>query len=193
MSRRRATSATDRLRSAIICTAWAVGRKPDPRKVGQAHRTLDALGNRCGGRAAGGTPGKGAQAARPGPAKLGLYLYYLPPHSPVLNRIELVFKQGERHDPPTRRFISRAELRAAVGAGRDAFRQRLRPNRDNPRRPAAWVMSAQAWPSSTWAASSTYPRRTSVARACHNWFGFHRRTPGPVARRATTAAYACRV
>lgn len=77
------------------------------------------------------------KAARPGLAKLGIYLYYLPAYRPELNRIEPVFKQVKHHDMPTRSFTSRADLRMAVEAGFDAFRRRLRPKGDNPLRLAA--------------------------------------------------------
>src|SRR5437660_211887 len=53
------------------------------------------------------------RAARPGLAKLGIYLYYLPPYSPELNRIEPVFKQVKHHEMPTRSFTTRADLRKA--------------------------------------------------------------------------------
>ena len=74
---------------------------------------------------------KVVKAARPGLAKLGIYLYYLPPYSPELNRIEPVFKQVKHHDMPTRSFTSKADLRVAVEAGFEAFRDRLRPKSDN--------------------------------------------------------------
>jgi transposase len=80
---------------------------------------------------------KVVKAARPGLAKLGIHLYYLPPYSPELNRIEPVFKQVKHHHIPIRSFTSRADLRAAVEAGFDAYRRRLRPKRDNQLRPAA--------------------------------------------------------
>ena len=54
---------------------------------------------------------KVVKAARPGLAKLGIYLYYLPPYSPELNRIEPVFKQVKHHEMPTRSFTTRADLR----------------------------------------------------------------------------------
>lgn len=38
---------------------------------------------------------KVVKAARPGLAKLGIYLYYLPPHSPELNRIEECLELGK--------------------------------------------------------------------------------------------------
>jgi putative transposase len=80
---------------------------------------------------------KVVKAARPGLARLGIYLYYLPAYSPELNRIEPVFKQVKHHDMPTRSFTSKADLRVAVEAGFDAFRQRLRPKADNQLRLAA--------------------------------------------------------
>lgn len=80
---------------------------------------------------------KVVKAARPGLAKLGIYLYYLPPYSPELNRIEPVFKQVKHHDMPTRSFTTRADLRAAVEAGFETYRSRLRPKDDNHPRLAA--------------------------------------------------------
>ena len=43
---------------------------------------------------------KVVKAARPALAKLGIYLYYLPPYSPELNEIECVFKQVKHHEIP---------------------------------------------------------------------------------------------
>jgi transposase len=77
------------------------------------------------------------KAARPGLAKLGIYLYYLPAYSPELNRIEPVFKQVKHHEMPTRSFTSKAELRKAVEDGFDAYRQRLRTKSDKEPRLAA--------------------------------------------------------
>ena len=68
---------------------------------------------------------KAVKAARPGLAELGIYLYYLPPYSPELNRIEPVFKQIKHHDMPVRSFTAKADLRKAVEDGFDAFRTRL--------------------------------------------------------------------
>jgi hypothetical protein len=48
-----------------------------------------------------------------------------------LNRIEPVFKQVKHHDMPTRSYTSKADLRAAVEAGSDVYRRRLRPKVDN--------------------------------------------------------------
>jgi transposase len=80
---------------------------------------------------------KVVKAARPGLAKLGIYLYYLPPYSPELNRIEPVFKQVKHHDMPTRSFTSKADLRKAVEDGFETFRRRLRPKCNNELRLAA--------------------------------------------------------
>jgi transposase len=77
------------------------------------------------------------KAARPGLARLGIYLYYLPAYSPELNRIEPVFKQVKHHDMPTRSFTSKADLRLAVEDGFDAYRRRLAEKGNiQPRRPA---------------------------------------------------------
>lgn len=80
---------------------------------------------------------KAVKAARAGLAKLGIFLYHLPPYSPELNRIEPVFKQVKHHHMPTRSFTSRTDLRVAVEAGFHAYRQRLRPKRDSQPRPTA--------------------------------------------------------
>jgi transposase len=80
---------------------------------------------------------KVVKAARPGLARQGIYLDYLPAYSPELNRIEPVFKQVKHHDMPTRSFTSRADLRMAVEAGFDTVRRRLRLKGDNPLRLAA--------------------------------------------------------
>ncbi len=80
---------------------------------------------------------KAVKAARLDLAKLGIYLYYLPPYSPELNRIEPVFKQVKHHEMPTRSFTSRPDLRKAVEDGFDAYRRRLRTKGDNELRLAA--------------------------------------------------------
>jgi len=80
---------------------------------------------------------KAVKAARPGLAKLGIFLYYLPAYSPELNRIEPVFKQVKHHDMPTRSFTTRADLRKAVEDGFDAYRRRLAARCDNAPRLAA--------------------------------------------------------
>jgi transposase/tRNA A-37 threonylcarbamoyl transferase component Bud32 len=80
---------------------------------------------------------KVVKAARPGLAKLGIYLYYLPPYSPELNEIEPVFKQVKHHEIPTRSHTSKPELRAAVEQGFESYRRKLRPKRNKQLRPAA--------------------------------------------------------
>jgi transposase len=77
------------------------------------------------------------KAARPGLARLGIYLYYLPAYSPELNRIEPVFKQVKHHDIPVRSYATKAELRKAVEDGFDTFRRRLTSKGDNEPRLAA--------------------------------------------------------
>ena len=77
------------------------------------------------------------KAARPGLAKQGIYLYYLPAYSPQLNRIEAVFKQVKYHEMPVRSYTSKAELRKAVEDGFDTYRRRLQPKGDNQPRLAA--------------------------------------------------------
>jgi transposase len=80
---------------------------------------------------------KVVRAARPGLVKLGIDLYYLPPYSPELNRIEPVFKQVKHHEMPTRSFTSKAELRKAVGDGFETYRRRLREKSNKEPRLAA--------------------------------------------------------
>lgn len=77
------------------------------------------------------------KAARPGLTKLGIYLYYLPPYSPELNRIEPVFKQVKHHDIPVRCYTSKDALRQAVEDGFHTYRQRLLAKSDNQPRLAA--------------------------------------------------------
>lgn len=80
---------------------------------------------------------KVTKAARPGLAKLGIYLYYLPAYSPELNEIEAVFKQVKHHEISQRSHTSKAELRATVEQGFDSYGRKLRPKRDTQLRPAA--------------------------------------------------------
>jgi putative transposase len=77
------------------------------------------------------------KAARPGLAKLGIFLYYLPPYSPELNRIEAVFKQVKHHEMPTRSHTSKAELRVSVEQGFDSYRRKIRPKCEGQPRLAA--------------------------------------------------------
>ena len=80
---------------------------------------------------------KATKAARPGLAKLGIYLYYLPPYSPELNEIEAVFKQVKHHEIPKRSYASKTELREAVDEGFHSYRLKLRPKPCLQFRPAA--------------------------------------------------------
>ena len=80
---------------------------------------------------------KATRAARPALARLGIYLYYLPPYSPELNEIEAVFKQVKHHEMPQRSHASKAELREAVEQGFNRYRLKLRPKPCHQLRPAA--------------------------------------------------------
>jgi putative transposase len=80
---------------------------------------------------------KVVKAARPGLAKLGIYLYYLPAYSPELNEIEPVFKQVKHHEISKRSHTSKGELRATVEQGFDSYGRKLRPKGDKQLRPAA--------------------------------------------------------
>ncbi len=80
---------------------------------------------------------KVAKAARPGLAKVGVFLYYLPPYSPELNRIEAVFKQVKHHEMPTRSHTSKAELRVSVEQGFDSYRRKLQTKGEGQLRLAA--------------------------------------------------------
>jgi transposase len=80
---------------------------------------------------------KVVKAARPGLARLGIYLYYLPAYSPELNEIEPVFKQVKHHEIPQRSHTSKTELRGSVEQGFDAYRKQLRPKGEEQLRPAA--------------------------------------------------------
>jgi transposase len=80
---------------------------------------------------------KVTKAARPGLAKLGIYLYYLPPYSPQLNEIEAVFKQVKHHEIPKRSHPSKPELRASVEQGFHSYADWLRRKANKQLRPAA--------------------------------------------------------
>jgi putative transposase len=77
------------------------------------------------------------KAARPGLAKLGIYLYYLPPYSPELNEIEAVFKQVKHHEIPQRSHTSKAALREAVEEGFAKYGHKLQAKHGKKLRPAA--------------------------------------------------------
>jgi transposase len=57
---------------------------------------------------------KVVQAARPGLEAAGVLLYYLPPDSPELNRIEELWRHVKHEDLPLRSYRTLDDLRAAV-------------------------------------------------------------------------------
>jgi len=77
------------------------------------------------------------RAARKGLADAGIYLYYLPPYSPELNRIEPVFRQVKHQEIPQRSHTTRVGLREAVEGGFNNYGLRLRSNSQRELRPAA--------------------------------------------------------
>ena len=81
--------------------------------------------------------GRVVRAARRGLAARGIYLYFLPPYSPELNRIEGVFRQVKHHEIPYRSHTTRAGLRAAVESGFSGYDRKLRPIPRSKLRPAA--------------------------------------------------------
>jgi putative transposase len=68
---------------------------------------------------------------------LGIYLYFLPPYSPELNRIEPVFRQVKHQEIPQRSHTTRAGLREAVMIGFYNYGRKLRPKCRRELRPAA--------------------------------------------------------
>ena len=54
------------------------------------------------------------KAALPALAAAGVTVYYLPPYSPELNRIEELWRQVKYHELPVRSYRTLADLRAAV-------------------------------------------------------------------------------
>lgn len=77
------------------------------------------------------------RSARKGLADSGIYLYYLPPYSPELNRIEPVFRQVKHQEIPQRSHTNRAGLREAVERGFTNYGRKLQPKRPKELRPAA--------------------------------------------------------
>ena len=57
---------------------------------------------------------KAVKAALPALAAAGVAVYYLPPYSPELNRIEELWRQVKYHGLPVRGYRTLADLRAAV-------------------------------------------------------------------------------
>ncbi len=77
------------------------------------------------------------RAARKDLAEKGIYLYYLPPYSPKLNRIEPVFRQVKHQEIPVRSHTTRSGLGEAVEAGLSNHGRKLRPKSRRQLRPAA--------------------------------------------------------
>ena len=77
------------------------------------------------------------RAARKGLADLKTYLYFLPPYSPEMNRIEPVFRRVKHREIPQRSHTTRAGLREAVERGFTNYGRRLRPISQRELRPAA--------------------------------------------------------
>jgi transposase len=67
----------------------------------------------------------------------GIYLYFLPPYSPELNRVEPVFRQVKHQEIPRRSFTTRKELRDAVALGFSNYGRGLRSKPQKELRPAA--------------------------------------------------------
>jgi transposase len=77
------------------------------------------------------------RAARKGLADRGIYLYYLPPYSPELNRIEPVFRQVKHQEIPRRSYTTRSGLREAVEVGFTNYGLKLHPRSQRELRRAA--------------------------------------------------------
>ena len=77
------------------------------------------------------------RSARKGLADAGIYLYFLPPYSPELNRIEPVFRQIKHQEIPIRTYTTRSGLREAVDQGFAAYARRLIAKSHRELRPAA--------------------------------------------------------
>jgi putative transposase len=70
-------------------------------------------------------------------AAAGVYLYFLPPYAPELNKIEPVFRQVKYQEIPQRSHTTRAGLRAAVDTGFDTYRRSLESKSEKKPRRAA--------------------------------------------------------
>jgi transposase len=77
------------------------------------------------------------RAARHRLVTSGIYLYFLPPYSPELNRVEPVFRQVKHQEIPRRSFTTRKELREAVALGFGNYGRKLRSKCPKGLRPAA--------------------------------------------------------
>ncbi len=80
---------------------------------------------------------KAMKAARRELAQRGIYLYYLPPYSPELNAIEVLFRQIKYQGIPQRSHTSKAALRESVEQGFASYAKKLRPKSKKQLRPAA--------------------------------------------------------
>ena len=80
---------------------------------------------------------KVVREARVGLSRSGVYLYFLPPYSPELNRIEPVFRQVKHQEIPQRSHTTRVGLREAVEAGFSHYARKLRLRSQRELRPAA--------------------------------------------------------
>jgi transposase len=81
---------------------------------------------------------KAVKARRRGLAGRGIYLYYLPPYSPELNRIEPVFRQVKYQGMPIRSYTTKAALREAVEHAFSSYAARLGQKKSGQQlRPAA--------------------------------------------------------
>ncbi len=80
---------------------------------------------------------KAVRAARKRLADSGVYLYFLPPYSPELNRIESLFRQVKHQEIPRRSYETRSGLREAVDQGFATYGRKLQPKIPRELRPAA--------------------------------------------------------
>jgi hypothetical protein len=80
---------------------------------------------------------KVVRAARKGLAELKIYLYFLPPYSPELNRIEPVFRQVQHQEIPQRSHTTRVGLRETVESGFINYARKLCRRSRRELRPAA--------------------------------------------------------
>jgi DDE superfamily endonuclease len=71
------------------------------------------------------------KAALPILEAAGVLLYYLPPYSPELNRIEELWRQAKYQDLPVRSYRTLEDLRAAVEDALGTHAARLRDATDN--------------------------------------------------------------
>jgi putative transposase len=76
------------------------------------------------------------RAARKELAERGVFLHYLPPYSPELNRIEPVFRQIKHREIPQRSYTTRSGLREAVEIGFTNYGRKPRTGSQRERRPA---------------------------------------------------------